>query len=491
MAIIIFPSFTNPPHVDYWEAFFTFQQVDSDPGLSFWPYIVNHDPWRHGTFRPLLYTILYIEHRLFGSSFVWNHISNFFFYCLLLILLFLLGKGLGARKLELAGFLSVFAVLYSHCDILSLSFHISLIFGLCAMTTGFILYIHYLEGRGRCYILFAAGLSFLLGMFCYETFCSWPPALLILLFSCSRSRPVRRYITPTLFLVGLIYLIYVSIFILTRFASHLSGEMFSPSMVSVLTGFAFSFFNLFYNGIGVNIIPNIAFPGRYQGYSEMLGFIPQGKPGLLVLLVYGLSSIVLILIGLIIFHLARRRKNRALVSVVFLGYLYLSNFSTLVIARSTTNNFGHILRQFRYQLIPNALLILAVCVIISAFFRPTRKVRTILFVILILVFSLNSYFTRRHIDTVTERLTPLRELLENIRKGMDCGDITPSRRLYLADGFSTSFPGLCWNKGIGRKMWGTYQWLFTGREIRCFSRNQEYAYWTIDFLDAVYIENQR
>ncbi len=487
LVLLILPTFSNPPHVDYWEAFFAFHQVRADPDLSPWPYIVNHDPWQHGTFRPLLYTILYLEHGAFGSSFVWNHISNLFFYCLFLVLLFLLGKRLGARLPELAGFIAVFAVLYSHCDILSLTFHISLLVGLCAIMTGFLLYLSYLKKRNG-FILFVVGCLFLLGMLCYETFCFWPPAILILLFSRSPAPKARSYILPTLSLLGILYFFYVLIFFLTRTTSHISGELPSPAMSAGLIGIVFSLFNLLYTGIGVNIIPAIAFPGRYRGFSEMLGVISLGKPSWLVPLAYGLSAAALILLGIIIIILIRRKKYRSLSAVSFILFLYISNFSLLVVARSSTSDFSHIIRQFRYQLIPNALFILLAAVIISALFKPTRKERAVLAVILLSVFLVNIYFTRRHIDIVTDRLAPLQELLRNIKTGMDSGEITPERSLYLPDGFSTSFPRLCWNRGMGRRMWGTYQWIFSLREIRCFSRHREDAYWTIDFDDGVYVE---
>jgi len=204
------PSPTRPTLITG-KSFFTFHQVRADPDLSVWPYIVNHDPWRHGTFRPLLYTILYLEHRVFREQLCLDHISNFLCYCIFLILLYILGKRLGARSLELAGFLAVFAVLYSHCDVLSLTFHISLLLGLCALMIGFILYLGYLDRRNG-YILFAAGFFFLLGMLCYEIFILWPLGLIILVSiraftfgDRSRSRILRRV---TILAVAILYLAY-------------------------------------------------------------------------------------------------------------------------------------------------------------------------------------------------------------------------------------------------------------------------------------------
>lgn len=487
LFLLYLPSFSNPPHVDYWEAFFTFHQVDSLPSLSPWPYIVNHDPWRHGTFRPLSYTLLYLEHRAFGSSFVWNHVTNFICYCLLLILLFQLGRRLGARELELGGFLGVYAVLYSHCDILTLTFHIFLVAAWAGFVGAFLLYIRYLE-REKTLLLLLVGFLFLFSMLCYETFFLWPPAILILFFAGPRTGRRKRRLLPTLLMLGTLYSLYGAVFILTRFSSHLSGDLSSIPLSAALIGLVFSLFNLLYTGLGVNLFPILAFPGRYRGFSEMLGVIPLGRPPWLIPLAYGFAAAVLILSGVIVLLLIKRKKYRFLSATAFLGFLYLTNFSLLIAARSTTSDFSHILRQFRYQLIPNALVMLFAAVAVSSLFRPTRRVRMIVFSVLLAVFLVNIYFTRAHVLNITARLAPLRELLCDIRTGIKGGDISPERRLYLPDGFATSFPRLCWNRGMGRRMWGTYQWVFSPAELACFSLHREDAYWTIDLDDGVYVK---
>jgi len=485
LAGLFLPTFSNPPHVDYWEAFFTFHQVRADPELAVWPHIVNHDPWRHGTFRPLSYTTLYLQHLVFGRRFVFNHIANFVFYCLLLVLLFRLGKRLGARGPEMGAFLAVYAVLFSHSDVLSLNFHIFLVAGFAASVGAFLLYIRYLEGA-RPSILFAVGLLFLAALLAYETFIFWPPALLILLYARRSPGVSRRTLRPTGYLLGSIYSLYAAIFFFTRSATHISGDLPSASLSALSEGLLYSFFNILYTGFGVNIFPALAYPGRYEGYSEMLGVMPITPPPWLGPLAYVAAAAVLILAGLSALLLLRKGKRRTLAASAFLGYLYLGNFSMLVAARSTTTDISHILRQFRYQLIPNAILVLLAALIFSALVRTSRRSRVILAVILTAVFLSNSFFARRHVDTVTTDLTPLKELLHNIRAGIDRGDITPIRRLYLPDGFASSFPRLCWSRSMGRKMYGTYQWIFSPSELRCFSLRPGGSYWTMDLDRGVY-----
>lgn len=479
LGLLLFPSFSNPPYVDYWEAFCVFHQVRADPLLSPWPYIVNHDPWRHGTFRPLLYTILYLEHRTFDSSFVWNHITNFFCYCLFLILLFLLGKRLGARPPELAGFLAVFAVLYSHCDILTLTFHVSLLFGLCAITTGFLLYLGYLKRRNG-YILFAAGFFFLSGMLCYESLFFYPAGLFILILTPGAERGRRRVLLRTVLLLAVVYILYGTTFLLTRTSDHLSGSIPSIQVGRIATGFFISLSNLLYTGLGVNLCPFIGSPPIYKGYSEMGGAIPIGLPPWLIPAAHGAGIVAMVLIGVGVGALLRKRRRSALVAVIFLLYLNLSFFFFLTTARSTTNNLSHIIRQFRYQLAPNAFLMLVGAVVVSSIFRPSRKNRIVILTLFLSVFLMNIYNTNNHIQNVTAELRPLRNLLKNIRTGIKVGDISPQHRLYIPDAITASFPHLCWNRLMGRKMWGTYQWVFSPAELACFTPYQKEAYWDID-----------
>ncbi len=489
LGILIWPTFSNPPHVDYWEAFFTFHQVRADPGLSVWPYVVNHDPWRHGTFRPLLYTLLFLEQVAFGSHFVWNHLVNFFWYCLLLVLLFHLGRRLGAGSAELFGFLTVFAVLYSHCDVLSLTFHVAILAGFAGFIGGFIVYLSYREG-GKTLFLLPVGLLFFFSLLCYETFALWPLAILLLFYYPGTAGVNRRSPWPTAAMLGILYLLYGTTFILTRSAAHLSGELSSPSAAAFLTGVVLALFNLVYTGIGVNLVPVLAYPGRYRGYSEMMGWFPIENPPWLLPLARVLAVVALLLIALLVSCLIRRKERRTLAAAAFLGFLYLANFSLLSAARATTSHYSHIIRQFRYQLIPNALLALLAAVVVTALLKNARRGRTMLFVFLLAVFLVNSAYTRLHIENVTARLSPLKELLADIRSGIDRGEITPARRLFLPDGFALAFPRLCWNRGMGQRIWGTYQWIFSPAELACFSRQKEEAFWTMDFDRGVHVRRE-
>lgn len=489
LGTLFLPAFSNPPYVDHWEAFFTFHQVRADPDLSVWPYVVNHDPWRHGTFRPLSYTLLYLQHLLFSGAFVWNHVLNFAVYCLHLVLLFLLGRKLGGRDLELAGFLAVYSVAYSHSDILLLNFHIFVLAGFSACLGGFLLF-HRFRENGRTWLLVPAGILLLLGMFCYEPFVLWPLAVFFLCLGTGVTRRRWGGFWPAVFLAGSVYLAYGLVFLLTRLTSQTSGDLPGLEFQSLLTGFFLSLFNFVYTGIGVSVWPALGAPPIYKGYSEMGGVIPEGNPPWLMPAALISGAAVIILLGGGIYALTRRKKFRVLVAALFLILLNLSFIAFLAAARSQTNNLSHILRQFRYQLVPTALVFLLAAVIVSALIPPRRRPRVILFFFLLAVFIPNCRLTRAHVRGTTENLRPLGELLASLREGMARGEITPDRQVFIPDEITVGFPHLCWNRMMGYKMRGSYQWIYSPAELFCFTPDREEAEWIVGGDPPGYRRNQ-
>ena len=107
-------------------------------------------------------------------------------------------------------------------------------------------------------------------MFSTEVHVFWPLALLLLswrpeLFLNQESRPSsrNRFLTCSLIL-GLVYGIYLTGFILTRTAAATSGAVPQPGLLNVIIAAGSSLFNLVYNGILVNIFPSLAIPGHRQ-----------------------------------------------------------------------------------------------------------------------------------------------------------------------------------------------------------------------------------
>ena len=478
LLLLYLPSFSNPPQCDWWEAFSVFHQLRYTPFSAGLPFLVNHDPWRHGTFRPLSYTTLFLEHRLFGGALPWYHLTNLALYCLVLILLYLLGKKLGGRPAVLIASLALFALLFSHCDILTLTFHVFLIAGFAAFLLAFLIYLRFLESGGRI-LPGVIVLLFISGMFSYEIFIFWPLSVILLAFLFRPAASRRRLLLSTAVILAAVYSIYGAVFIATRACGYNSGRVPGAAQVHLLAGTAFTFFNLIYTGAAVNLCPFLAQPVLYKGYSEMSGLIPPGTPPGLIRAAYLIGGAALALIGLGLRRLYRVNRRTAS-ALFFLLFLYFSSFLLLMTARSITNSYSHVLRQFRYQYIPNALIALAAALLVSSRRSSPRWARNALLCIFLTAFIFNYLLVSRHINNVDKRLSPLKELIVNIREGINSGKITPRRPLYLPDSTPTYFPHLCWNRSMGRKMRGTYQWIFSPRQLYTFTPSRRKAYWVVD-----------
>lgn len=55
LLVVYLPTFSNPPHGDYWEAFCRFHLAGGSDLSGNLISIVNHDPWQDGTFRPFIH----------------------------------------------------------------------------------------------------------------------------------------------------------------------------------------------------------------------------------------------------------------------------------------------------------------------------------------------------------------------------------------------------------------------------------------------------
>jgi len=176
----------------------------------------------------------------------------------------------------------------------------------------------------------------------------------------------------------------------------------------------------------------------------------------------------------------RRRKFVLLFTLLFLLYLYVSNFLTVSLARLYMSNLNHILVQFRYQYVPNALLLLMVVAVIGTIFRPRRWGKVIISSVLLPFLLANIYISNRTEVMVNHHLDPLRRLIDNIRTGIDTGEISEDARLYIQPGILDYLPDLCWHKGLDNRMTGTYEWLFPEEKMGCFTFSPHNAVWIMD-----------
>ncbi|MFH1037844.1 MAG: hypothetical protein V1789_04135 [PVC group bacterium] len=471
LIIIFAPSFTNPPRSDWWSALFAFHLVDASPGPPGFSFVVNHDPWRDGTFRPVAHPVLYLEHRLFGADFLPYHLVNFAGYFLSIVLLYLLGKRLGIGTGTLALFLSLFAVLFTHADIVTWTFHVTMPLSFSAFLFGIIIYLRYSDG-GNKLLLVPIGFLFLFSLLCLELFLLWPLGLLLI--SMRRIAGRRR---PAVLMTAAVYWMYLLVFLVTRTAPHTSGSLSAPGAGDVFLSLCSVFFNLLYNGILINLLPFLALPLRVTHNIEMGGPAAAWSPGLLRTVVTATGSVSLVLFVLIASFRRPRRKIPAGLGLLF--FLYAAGFFVLALGRSTTENFTDLFLQFRYQYIANAFLVLMGALAVDRLVR-SGPVRRGISLLLILAVVFNVIAVRGAVNLIDTEMTPLKTLLGRIQGGIKRGEISPQQPLAMPDGIPSYLPSLCWNEDMGRFFRGTYQWIFSREEIFSFTPFIGDAAWVAD-----------
>jgi len=219
LTVIYYPTFFNAPRSDWWESLYFFHTIYANSNPLQLLHILNTDCVQHTSFRPLSHFILYIQHFIFGSNFFYIHVINFVLYCLSLLLLYRLAAVFINNKFLGAVFISYFAFLYSHFDIVSWTAHSYIILGFCFFLLGLILYTKFLK-TGSLGSLFLIGILFLSGMFCYEALILWPLSIVILAHIgnlINREKVTKtKLVLSYLLVLALIYIVYMCIFLLIR-----------------------------------------------------------------------------------------------------------------------------------------------------------------------------------------------------------------------------------------------------------------------------------
>ena len=177
--------------------------------------------------------------------------------------------------------------------------------------------------------------------------------------------------------------------------------------------------------------------------------------------------------------LLKRNKLRAVYLLAFVTFLLLTNFFVVSVGRATTNILMYVFVQFRYQFVPNALTALLAAVAIDALMKPSRREKLIIAMALIPVLVSNILTTSICINILNKNLGPLKNMIDGIRQALQTRTITPEQKLYIDDRVTREFPPLSWNHDMGRYMKGTYQWMFSRRDISSFTLSRSEASWII------------
>ena len=179
-----------------------------------------------------------------------------------------------------------------------------------------------------------------------------------------------------------------------------------------------------------------------------------------------------------LWSLIKKQKKRTLALLTFFLFLYFSYFFVVSIGRSTTNQIGYTWLQFRYQYMPNALVLMAVLVLLDTFSARRREIIIICCALFPILLS-NFYASRIYVRILNFQLQPLKVFLNTINEEIESGKINPRNKLYIDDRVTRTLPAICWNEDMARFMRGTYQWFFNREDLACFTVRPEKAAWII------------
>jgi hypothetical protein len=524
---IFWPTFSNPPRSDYWCLFYHFQDYQELPVLERVMEVVNYDVWEHGTYRPLFHLVLYWLWLSFGANYFWYHLLTFGFYCLNILLLYRLSRQFGCGRVISAAFLTVFAFLFSHFDIVAWTFHLALIIGFSLCLSGFLLFIRFLR-TGRSGRLILSSLLFFPGLLSYELFILWPLGMVILSFIKSflpvESRNRRRLRRGAVLSVISLYLAYGAVIGYTRSYSPVEGsgevmkKLIRPSRITF--SLAASSSAIILNGVLSNIAPIMTCPVIIQDNVGRGGIFLECSPPLRDALarrsgerifnlieppliidkkvdldslwqmvgaeleklvnIIGMISLLIMVGGCYLIY--RKDRSGALMAFFFFFLVWTSVFA-LYHGRGITNVPLYVFRQFRYQYVPNAMVIILALFLIDRLIKAHKKARLIVYIILSGILLINLVVLTAHISILDQQMAPLRKMLFEIESGLEDGRITSDKKLYLDDRIADRLPSLCWNGGMARFMKGTYQWIFSPQNQNSFTIEKNQAGWVIDKKD--------
>jgi len=487
---IFLPSFFDPPRSDNWPVLYFFHNLDDYHGNVNWLHIMNYDPWTRIRFYPLAHFTLYLQYIIFGANYMYiHHITNFVLYFISIVLLYKFAMVFCQNKLLVMSFLGVFAFLFSHFDIVAWALHVYVILAFCLYLSGFLIYIKYLRSE-KSILLAIVAVLFITGMLLYESFVLWPLTIIFLSYidGISKGGNFKPKIKKASYLsvIGVVYFIYTLFFFFSRkIGTYASTDLpwkkvFSFDPLALID----MFFNIIYNGIVINLIPFFATPlsNQIEDNINMGGVIDKVGMDTVTfrnLMISGGIIMIFILVYILVYLFRKKRTKTIKVTLLFY-FLLLSELLILFHCRSLTNNYAYMIQQFRYQYVPNAVIMILAAYLLENLLKPRGLRKKIICLVMLAVFLMNILITRKHVLLVNKQLTPLRHILLEIKEGIDTGKIDQKHKLYIEDGITQKLPHLCWNRQMGDYfMIGTYQWIFNKKEVEYFSFTPKEAYWII------------
>ncbi|MBU0468956.1 MAG: hypothetical protein KKD07_06110 [Candidatus Omnitrophica bacterium] len=498
ILFIYFPCFSFPPISDAWEMLYSFHHLDSFSGNIKWLHVLNFDVFEQIGYRPLAHTFYFMLHLIFGSKFEITNIINFLFYILNLILLFRFSTMFIKDKGLSFIYVMLFALLFSHSVMVIWPGHTFIFISLGSFVLGFILYVRFLR-TFNWFLLVLIVLTFLIGMWGYESFFLWPTAILILSsinIIRERKKSTDKLSNKANFIILFsTYSIYLIVYMLLKSLGtyNVSLHKFSDFfiLINASSSILLSVFNVFYNNFIVNIFPFIAFPVKVSENTYMAGsvlnYIDRSTQ-----IVFVVGSFIANAFFYVFYFLYKNKCFEQIKTITFFLFLILSEKSLVYLGKLGINHtVGYCLSEFRYQYVPNALFLLLIFYLIETYLKPKNSKRIIIFLIVILISFFNIYCTRKMVDLYSFHLEGLKKMSLSIRAGIAKGRINSVKKVFIDKDMPDYFPCMAWNIEMGDRFIkkGNYEWMFTKQQIAFFANDIDEAEWIIDKQTFAVVKN--
>ncbi|MBU0635322.1 MAG: tetratricopeptide repeat protein [Candidatus Omnitrophica bacterium] len=328
-------------------------------------------------------------------------------------------------------------------------------------------------------------------MFCYEAFILWPLAAVLISFidDFTGAQIKSGFKKSSAFIVITTYLVYVAVFFATRMIGTYAdswdkaGELILElcSIKQILATFCAVSFNILYNSIFTNVFPMARLPLAFDAVSsncKLGGFILNHAPTMLIMQVAAVVVTFFIIEGTI--YLARYRGKDVVKKFAVLVFLLASFTFTLFHFKYYSNKIYHYnFQQFRYQYVPNALVIIIGALFINQLRTAGGKKAIYLAVVALTVANIACILPAIAVEK--EQMAPLNNMITNIKKKLESGEINKNEKVYIDKKLILLLPRICWNAEIGdNQMKGTFRWIFDKTQIQSFSDTDKDAVWIID-----------
>jgi hypothetical protein len=387
---------------DYWlmATLFNTQSVTSLADLK---RIVFFEMFGDIRFQPLGHLAMYIRHLAFGNSIMAYNILNMVLHAITAFLIYLIIVEI-TRTTSLASVLgAIYIVLPSQFDCVIWTYHIYILLStICVLISVYLVLRCILTSRTHLFYL--ALIMDLVAILLYEPTLFSPAFLFIFLVGMTRWLDKKLTRRQILLVAGSILVFYACYFFLATVSlSYLKVNKSARMSIADL----FQWKNLVQCFVGIwmnlwktNFITNIGIPPAIK--IEDILYVQPSKE-----MLKNPYQFLLLLCGIFFLSCFRVTKRDVWIALSFIG-IAISYIFIISLGRVLTNNVEYIISQPRYQYFTNAVLFIAIGVMLVKGYEK-KEVHALLKYFLGVIFILNSLNVMKGVQEVSAAMKPMNE----------------------------------------------------------------------------------